>query len=126
MEFENHKITEAICAFRFDPKLNEWNIGIFSEFFNKIKEYGFVQSQEQETYASNVEIDSQQPLAPISRDEKLRMAFLNVEDKQAIILAKNYISFHTVEYYPGWEEFKPNLVDRYLRMYGESGLGKGI
>lgn len=30
MEFKNHKITEAICAFRFQVIKDNWNVGVFA------------------------------------------------------------------------------------------------
>ena len=45
MEFINHKITESVCAFRFEIKQN-WDITQFGTFYDIIKEFGFIKKQE--------------------------------------------------------------------------------
>lgn len=127
MEFKNHKVTEAVCAFRFDSSLNNWNISLLLEYYNLIKEYGFVEKQEQKPFEVSFEIKSNSPIpAAQYREGEMRMVFLNPTSNYAIILTGNYISFHSIGHYPGWNVFMPELVKPYLERYFALGVGKGI
>ena len=41
MEFKNHKIIEAVCAFRFNSSENNWDITSYADYYNAIKDMGF-------------------------------------------------------------------------------------
>jgi hypothetical protein len=126
MEFKNHKVSEAVCAFRFDNSLNNWNIGLFSQYYNAIKDDGFVEKQEQKPFEVSFEIRPNNIPAAQYREGEMRMVFLNPKTNYAIILAGNYISFHAVGHYPGWKVFMPELIKPFLEKYFMLGLGKGL
>jgi len=55
-----------------------------------------------------------------------QMVFKNEKEDQAILLGNNYISFHTINHYPGWEIFSDHFISIYLKKYFEIGYGKGL
>ena len=127
MEFKNHKVSEAVCAFRFDSSANNWNIGLFSDYYNAIKLDGFVQKQEQKPFEVSFEIKPNTPIpAAQYKEGEMRMVFLNPKTNYAIILAGNYISFHSVGHYPGWNVFMLGLIKPFLSKYFDLNLGKGL
>lgn len=95
MEFKNHKIIEAVCAFRFNPPENNWDITSYAGY-------------------------------PQMVEGAIQMVIRNEKEDQAILLGNNYISFHTINHYPGWEIFSDHLISIYLQKYFEIGYGKGL
>jgi uncharacterized protein (TIGR04255 family) len=124
MEFKNHKITEAVCAFRFDPSKNPWDATFFSPYFNKIKQNGFEKKQEIKPFQLNFEIKpDSEPQSNIQHGET-QMVFKTNDERHAILMGNNYISFHTLNHYSGWDVFMPQIVEPNLKAYFDLGLGK--
>jgi uncharacterized protein (TIGR04255 family) len=127
MEFKNHKIIEAVCAFRFNPSENNWDITSFADYYNAIKEMGFSKKQEIKPMQLSFQLKMNEP-PPIPQmvEGETQIVFKNEKEDQAILLGNNYISFHTINHYPGWEIFSDNLIAIYLQKYFDIGYGKGL
>lgn len=127
MEFTKHKITEAVCAFRFDPIQNPWDITIFSNFYDSVKDDGFIKKQEIKPFQLSFQIKSdEEPKPPNFQQGETQMVFKTDDEKYAILIGNNYVSFHTLNHYPGWDMFKPKIIEVCLRKYFALGLGKGL
>lgn len=127
MEYKNHKITEAVCAFRFSPVNNNWDITSFAAFYNVIKNLGFHKKNEIKPVQLSFQIKPNEvPQNPQMTEGETQMVFKNEDEKQAILLGNNYISFHTINYYPGWEVFSNELISKFLNKYFEIGYGKDL
>lgn len=127
MEYKNHKIIEAVCAFRFNPYENNWDITSYADYYNAIKEIGFTKKSEIKPLqlSFQVKMNEFQSVPPMLEGET-KMVIKNEKEDQAILLGNNYISFHTINHYPGWEIFSGELISVFLRKYFEIGYGKGL
>ena len=110
MEFQNHKITEAICAFRFQVIEDNWNIGVFSDFFNCIKPRGFTKQLERKPATVSFKIEANQVQPPEMAQGELQLIFHNPEKQLSIILSKGLISFHAQSHNDGWDTFFPEFI----------------
>jgi len=126
MEFTNHKITEAVCAFRFNPSQNPWDVTFFSGYYDLIKNDGFNKKQEIKPIQLNFEIKPNEQPQPNFQQGETQMVFKTDDEKYAILMGNNYVSFHTLNHYPGWDIFKPQTVDTFLKKYFSIGLGKDL
>ena len=127
MGFKNHKIIEAVCAFRFNPTENNWDIMSYAGYYNAIKEMGFSKKQEIKPLQFNFQLNvNNPPIVPQIVEGATQMVIRNEKEDQAILLGNIYISFHTINYYPGWEIFSDHLISIYLQKYFEIGYGKGL
>ena len=127
MEFNNHKIIEAVCTFTFDPKAEtNWNVGKFADFFKLIESDGFVSSQEQNPMEVSITFN---PVTGQTSQEHvigdLRMVYTDKDKKYAIIMAKGLISVHSTNSYEGWEVFEPK-VKKYVDYFLSLDLGKKL
>jgi uncharacterized protein (TIGR04255 family) len=111
MEFKNHKITEAICAFRFQVIQNNWNIGVFADFFKHIQPLGFTQQLERKPASVSFRIEANKIQAPEMEQGEIQLIFHNPEKQLSIILSKGLISFHAQAHYNGWDTFFPNFIE---------------
>ena len=127
MNFNNHKIVESIVAYRFKSSNDDWSLTNLLEFYKIIQSEGFTQKQEIKPFMVdfqvNFEEEIQQP--PKYTYQDIQMSFDNPENKYSIILAKDYISFHNLGKYTGWENFLI-LVEKYYGKYQEMGLKKTV
>lgn len=127
MEYKNHKITEAVCAFRFNPVLNNWDITSYAAYYNVIKDLGFFRKSEIKPVQLSFQIKPNElPQTPQMIEGDTQMVFKNEKENRAILLGNNYISFHTIKEYPGWEIFLEELISVFLNKYFEIGYGKGM
>jgi uncharacterized protein (TIGR04255 family) len=127
MEYKNHKITEAVCAFRFDPNQNNWDFTSFAAYYNVIKDHGFNRKNEIKPLQLSFQIRPNEiPQTPQMIEGATQMVFKNESENRAILLGDNYISFHTINDYPGWESFSKDLISIFLNKYFELGFGKGL
>lgn len=127
MEYKNHKITEAVCAFRFSPINNNWDITSFAAFYNVIKDLGFNKKNEIKPVQLSFQIKPNEgPQNPQMTEGETQMVFKNEDEKQAILLGNNYISFHTINHYPGWDVFSDELISKFLNKYFEIGYGQDL
>ncbi|MEP5614138.1 MAG: TIGR04255 family protein [Cyclobacteriaceae bacterium] len=129
MEYLNHKITEAVCAFRFDPVQNNWDVTGIAEYYNEIKDSGFQKKQEIKPVQLSFQVKADEP--PLSQNAEikegdLKMVFRNDDESFAILLGSNYLSFHTINHYPGWQTFNEKLINPYIEKYFKLGYGKGL
>ncbi len=127
MEFTKHKITEAVCAFRFNPSQNPWDITFFSRFYDLIKDHGYNKKAEMKPFIVDFQFKiGEAPNAPNLQQGETQMVFKTDDEKYAILLGNNYISFHTLNHYPGWDVFKPQVIDKSLKLYFDLELGRGL
>lgn len=127
MEFINHKVTEAVCAFRFDPNQNSWDVTYLANYFNEIKDLGFVKKNEIKPFQLSFHIKPNEGTSsPQMQEGETQMVFKNEDETHAILMGNNYISFHTINHYDGWDKFKPSLIEKFLLKYFALGLGKGL
>lgn len=128
MEYKNHKITEAVCAFRFDPNQNvSWDVTFFADYYHQIKKEGFEIKQELKPFQLNFNINTKEG---IKSSEMLpgdtQMVFKTNDERNAILMGNNYISFHSLNHYLGWDVFFPEIVKKFIEIYFKIGLGKGL
>ena len=128
MEFKNHKIKEAVCAFRFNPSINiPWDPTYLGEFYNQIKDKGFSRKEEIRPLALKFEIKpNTDPQPPLVQQGETQMVFRTEDQQYAILVGNNYISFHTLNHYPGWDVFKPEKIESFFKIYQSLGLGKAL
>jgi uncharacterized protein (TIGR04255 family) len=111
MEFKNHKITEAICAFRFQVIKDNWNVGVFADFFKSIQPFGFTKELERKPATVSFKIEANKIQAPEMEQGEIQFIFHNPEKQVSIILSKGLISFHTQEHYHGWDFFFLDVIE---------------
>ena len=110
MEYKNHKITEAVCAFRFSHSLNNWDITSYAEYYNAIKVLGFSKKKEIKPIQLSFQFKQNEiPEKPEMIEGDTQMVFKNENENMAILISDNYISFHTINYYPDGKSFLKNL-----------------
>jgi uncharacterized protein (TIGR04255 family) len=127
MEYKNHKITEAICAFRFSPDHSEWDILNLANYYKLIEPLGFEKKQEVKPFQVSFNIKANEVIpAPKMEEGETKMVFRNKEENRAILMGKNFISFHSINYYPGWDVFLPELIKPYLEEYFKLDVSKDI
>ena len=126
MEYKNHKITEAVCAFRFNPALNNWDITGIAEYYNVIKNDGFQKKQEIQPVQLSFQVGPIVSQQTEMRPSDSQMVFKNDDEDYAILIGNNYISFHTLNHYPGWEIFNEKLISPFINKYFELDYGKGL
>lgn len=120
MEYKNHKIIEAVCAFRFNPSQNSWDITGYADYYNVIKDNGFSKKNEIKPVQFSFQIKPNElPVNPQMIQGETQIVFKNESEDRAILLGNNYISFHTINHYPGWEIFSEELISIYLKKYFE-------
>jgi len=79
MEFKKHKITEAVCAFRFNPSVNPWDLTFLSEYYNLIKDDGFNKKKEVKPFQLSFEIKpNEDPKPPNLQQGEIQMVFNKV------------------------------------------------
>lgn len=126
MEKVNNIILESVCAFRFKAASNNWDLGGFSEYFNLIKKEGFVSKSEtkpiQISFGIKADLSTEKPQLTEGNPQ---MLFKNENNTNAIILGDNYISFHTLNNYQGWEEFN-KFINKFIKIYFDLGYGKDL
>lgn len=127
MEYKNHKIVEAVCAFRFDPSLNNWDITSYADYYNTIKDLGFQKKKEVKPIQLSFQLKpNEPPRNPQMVEGETQIVFNNEKEDKAILLGNNYISFHTINHYPGWEVFSAEFMAPFLERYFLIGYGKGL
>lgn len=127
MEYKNHKISEAVCAFRFNPARNNWDITSFAAYYNEIKDLGFNRKSEIKPVQLSFQLKPNEiPQNPQMVEGETQMVFKDENESMAILLGNNYISFHTINHYPGWEIFLNSFISKFLKLYFKIGYGKDL
>ncbi|MCF8371250.1 MAG: TIGR04255 family protein [Bacteroidales bacterium] len=127
MEYLNHKITEAVCAFRFDPSKNSWDWTSYAEFYKLIKEKGFIKRNEIKPIQLSFHFKpNEAPKNPDLVEGETQMVFKNNKEDRAILISNNYISFHTIGNYPGWDVFSNEFISNIITSYFDLGYGNGL
>ena len=126
MEFKNNKIIEALCAIRFTPSDKEWDMSYLLDYYQKVKDSGFIHKQEIRPFRVDFNITNPEKAdPPVYSYDDVQMSFNNPTENYSIIVAKNYLSFHCLKSYPGWEIFLPETA-KYLDKYRELGLNESV
>lgn len=129
MEFKNHKLKEAVCAFRFAQTANvPWDSTYLGEYYNRIRGLGFSKKSQINPVSLKFEIkaNAQTTQPPQLEHGDTQMVFKTEDEKYAILVGNNYISFHTLNHYPGWDVFCPEVIEKFINEYFSLGLGKGL
>ena len=127
MEYKNHKITEAVCAFRFDPRSNDWDFTSSADYYSQIKTLGFIKKNEIKPIQLSFQFRANEaPNNAQMVEGETQIVFKNEDESRAILLGNNYISFHTLNHYPGWDSFLTDFISICLNRYFEIGYGKNI
>lgn len=120
MEYKNHKIIEAVLALRFIPTSREWDITSFSEFYNRVKDKGFSNKKEIRPFELSFKFNPKEPIEQPKKSEgEVQMVFKNQDETYAIIYSRDYVSFHSLKGYNGWEILKEELVNPIMEIYFE-------
>lgn len=125
----NHQLAEVLCGFWFKPESNSWDSTCFGKFYDKILKLGFSEKQEQKAVQIKMEfktVEGAPATAPEMTEGDNRMIFRNPANNSAIILSANYLSFHKLPPYNGWDQLISDIVNPGLAMYREIGLGNDL
>lgn len=128
MPNSKHHLAEVLCGFWFDNDSNNWDSTYFGKYFEKVSELGFTEKQEQKAVQVKFDLNPTQKGASTSemKEGEMRMVFKNPEINAAIILSRNYISFHKLPDYKGWDLLISEIVNPCLKAYREIGLGNNL
>lgn len=121
MEFPKHKITEAVCLLRFAPdneEQDELNFNLVLDYLEKIRPQGFIHEQQRRpTKIIFKATPTGKITTPIQTTGETETVFFNKTERYAIILGRDFISFHSVDHYDGWDMFFPQVVEKYYNIY---------
>ncbi len=127
--YSNKYLQEVICGFGFLESGVDWSSIYFGQYANEIKDLNFNIREEHKGFQINFAAGEPDPnsLPDVSAQEvESKMLFRNENLGQAIMLAKDQISFHNVnKNYEGWESFLKGLVKSGMKAYDAVGLLKG-
>lgn len=129
MAYTNKNLREVVCNFQFiDDGTVKWDSGYFGQFFDKIKDRGYIERQEKKGIKLNVSANSNDLPNAISTVEETEstMIFKNAENGFAITMAKAQITFHCVKDYINWDTFLKDVLIPLLDIYLQMGLYQKI
>ena len=125
----NHHLTEVMCAFTFKQGEVGWDATYFGNYFDKIKELGFINKQErkgiQVQFSNNVE-ELLNPQKPFVQELSSQIIYKNDEQGKAIVLGEKQISFHVIKDYKLWDNFFKDLIVPAYNKYLELGLNNKL
>ena len=126
MEFQNHFLREALCAFRYevDSAHSEPPVEYFHRFYTTLKQDGFT-SQGQQPFELTIRVDASGDPDSIKHELSKghpSMVLRNETTGYAIIIGVGVLSFNCLKPYPGWEVFLSELVNQYLPIYQQLGI----
>jgi len=102
-------IEEILCTVNFIPS-GEWYLTDFGKYYSLIeKEYS--NKEEMKILKQGIEKESDS-LENGSCEEEILMRFSNNDGNRIIQLSRNTLIINLLPPYPGWEEFKPIILDR--------------
>lgn len=102
-------IEEILCTINFIPSM-EWYLTDFGKFYSKIEgEYG---KKEQMKILKQAIGEETNETENGSCKEEILMRFSNDEGNRIVQLSRNTLIINLLPPYPGWEEFKPIILDR--------------
>jgi uncharacterized protein (TIGR04255 family) len=107
MEFNNHKIAEVIGAIRFTTS---WNSEVMNSYADLLRNEGFTNRQERIPVQISFQFQagkSENIAGYAQSKESKELVLSNPDTQQAIIIGFNYLSFHLLNHYQGWEIFLP-------------------
>lgn len=126
MNYKNKHLTEVVCGFEFEKGSNLWDSTYFGQYFEKIKQEGFIEKQERKSVQVQFNHSNfPTPMISSSSGEDDEVIFKNNSKGWAILLGKLRISFHITKDYKNWEDFRDNLIIPFYSKYLELGLGNG-
>lgn len=113
MAYKQHQLTEVMCSFHFEPNpKTEWSSVFFGQYFNKVRDLGYVRMAEQKGVIVNIttpdnKTETQTKIS--AKEAEQRLIFYHQSEKYAIMMAKNYLSVHQIKPYQKWVNFKPQI-----------------
>lgn len=116
MEHPNHRIKEAICAFHFESFSNEFEFEKWSEDIkSKFSEINLNFSHEIKPVSISIELTSEETeetpkVTKTQESGNDGYIFQAGDNNRVVILSKDYISFHNIHNYRGWELFLNELI----------------
>ncbi|MBI1724429.1 MAG: TIGR04255 family protein [Candidatus Tectomicrobia bacterium] len=107
--YKNPPIAEALCEIHFEEGL-KWNATFFGLFHERIKDE-FPEAKELHGMAMGIRVK------PGGIDQRLREAGIRMrfhhKDKTSLVqVSKNLLAVNLLPKYPGWEMFKPLILER--------------
>lgn len=121
-----HLLTEVLCAVWFDQN-QPWDSTYFGIYFEKIRDLGFTNKQEQKGYQILIDPTKSNPNSQFVPPElESKFIFKNESKNRAIILARNYISFHQLAPYENWQTLINEIAMPGLDYYDKLGIGLNI
>lgn len=124
-KYNNHHLLEVNCGFNFYDE-SSWDSTYYGQFYELIKSEGFNEKIERKGVQVTVKDDKASASAKIASQEiEDQVIFKNNSKGLAIIIAKNKLSFHSIENYTNWQNFTTTFVLPMLEKYLNLGLGKG-
>jgi uncharacterized protein (TIGR04255 family) len=127
VSYSNTHLVEVNCGFQFPEETVLWDSTFFGQFYEQIKHHGFDQREERKgvqiTFNGALIHAEKEPIATSQLEDQV--IFKNNFKHQAILLGKNKISFHVVNDYKGWEDFRDHVISPYSEIYKSLGLGNG-
>ena len=102
-------IEEVLCTIRFSP-FDDWDVTAFGKYYSKIeKEYG---KKEQMRILQRA-LDEENGMSDDgSCEEETLMRFSNKEGNRIVQLSRDTLVVNLRPPYPGWEVFKPEVLNR--------------
>ena len=126
MEFQNHFLREALCAFRYDVdgEQAEPAVEYFHRFYTTLKQDGFTSHETQpfELTIRFTESGDPESIKPEISKGHSSLVMRNETTGYAIVIGVGLVSFNCLKPYPGWGVFLSELVNRYLPAYTELGI----
>ncbi len=121
MEFQNHFLREALCAFRYDVDSahSEPPVEYFHRFYTILQQDGFTY-QEKQPFELTIHVGASgepKSIKPELSKGQPSLVLRNETTGYAIIIGVGLVSFNCLKPYPGWEVFLSELVNRYLPVY---------
>lgn len=126
--YANKHLQEVVCGFNFANGGVVWDSAFFGQFFDKIVSLGFDEREERKGIQINfgdINSDVLNPIKVSSTELESKMLFKNKSSGSAITLGKDFVFFHQINNYKGWEPFTTELIEPGLRFYQELGLLAG-
>lgn len=127
LQYSNKHLIEVNCGFTFQNETTEWDSTFFGVFYEKIKDYGFIEKQQRKgvqiKFEGNLIDTSKSPVSTSQLEDQV--VFRNNEKGWAILMGKNKISFHIVKDYTVWADFVNKFILPFSEIYRSIGLGNG-
>lgn len=120
-----HQLTEVICSVRFN-QTQPWDSTYFGIYFELIRKHGYTEKQEQKSVQIVINANPNAIVNQSPSETETRFTFKNPKENRAIILSRNYISFHQLAPYKNWKNLINEIALPGLKEYNKMNLGGNI